>query len=398
VAVARIAFLIAGSVFAVIPWKRIPGWLGPAILAAAALALGVAPWSAARATGHNLANPILFLLLAVPLAVLLDHSGFFASLAGMVGHTRHLAAGLWALAALVTIVFNLDAAVVLLTPLYVRIAERHRRDPVTFGFIPALLASLASSFLPVSNLTNLVVADRLELGVGDFLAHLAAPTLASVIVGGWIFVSLAEHRRLPDDASEPHDDPVDPEALRIGFPVAAWLLIGFVVGEPLGVPEWIVVAIALFGLAVRQRDVPWRHVPYQAAALAIGLGVLATAAARHIAMNRLLSIDGIPGELATIGVGAVGANAINNLPALLVTLPALEAHQGRAWAVLLGVNLGPTLWVTGALSTLLWQATMRRLGHPVSAVRYARTAIRIGLPALAAATIAHVIAVLVNRV
>jgi len=177
----------------------------------------------------------------------------------------------------------------------------------------------------------------------------------------------------------------------------AWLLIGFVVGEQIGIPEWIVVAVALAAMAVRQRHVPWRHVPYHAAVLAIGLGVLATAAARHLAVNRVIGISGIPGELATIGAAAVGANAINNLPALLVTLPAVEVHQERVWAVLLGVNLGPTLWVTGALSTLLWQATMRRLGHPISALRYARTAMRIGLPALVAATAVHVALVLGNR-
>jgi Na+/H+ antiporter NhaD/arsenite permease-like protein len=80
-----------------------------------------------------------------------------------------------------------------------------------------------------------------------------------------------------------------------------------------------------------------------------------------------------------------------------VALPALDAHHERAWALLLGVNLGPTLWVTGALSTLLWQATMRRLGHPISAGRYARQAARIGLPSIAAATAAHVLVVLVVR-
>ena len=396
-AVARIAFLTAGSLLAVIPWRRLPGWIGPAILAGLAVAVRVVPIGAARTAADNLAGPIAFLLLAVPLAVLLDRSGFFASLAGLVGHTRHLAVGLWILAALVTVVFNLDAAVVLLTPLYIRIAERHGRDPVAFGFIPALLASLASSVLPVSNLTNLIVAERMHLDAGDFITHLALPTLAAVTVGGFVFV---RHDRRPiavADQSVAIDDPVDPLALRIGFPVVAWLLIGFVVGEQLGIPEWSVVAIALGGMAIRQRDVPWRHVPYHAAVLAIGLGVLATAAAHQLAVNRVLAIDGIPGELATIGAGAVGANAINNLPALLVTLPGAEDHHERVWAVLLGVNLGPTLWVTGALSTLLWQATMRRLGHSISAVRYARTAARIGLPAIVAAATMHVALVLVGR-
>ena len=396
-AVVRVAFLIAGSALAVIPWRRIPGWVGPAILAGVAVAARVVPTGAARIAADNLANPIVFLLLAVPLAVLLDQSGFFASVAGLVGHTRHLAAGLWVLAALVTVVFNLDAAVVLLTPLYVRIAQRHGRDPVVFGFVPALLASLASSVLPVSNLTNLIAADRLELDAGDFIAHLALPTLAAVIVGGWIFVRAERGHRSAFEQSDSVDDPVDPAALRVGFPVVAWLLIGFVVGERLGIPEWTVVAVALVGMVIRQRDVPWCHVPYQAAVLAVGLGVLATAAARHLAVDRVLAIDGIPGELATVGMAGIGANAINNLPAMLVTLPAVEQHHERVWAVLLGVNLGPTLWVTGALSTLLWQATMRRLGHPVSALRYARTAVRVGLPAVVAAATVHVALVLVAR-
>ena len=400
-AVARVMFLVVASLLAVYPWKRLPGWTGPAALAVAALVIRVAPLGAARSAGHNLANPIAFLLLAVPLAVLLDQSGFFAALAGMIGATKHLLLGLWMLAALVTIVFNLDAAVVLLTPLFVRIAERRGRDPVAFGFIPVLLASLASSVLPVSNLTNLIVADRFHLGVLDFVEHLGLPTLAAVIVGGWMFARCCGGQfaatPIADLGRQSSADAVDPAALRVGYPVVAWLLIGFVAGGQIGVPEWAVVAVALVALAVRQRSLPWRDVPVQAAVLAVGLGVLATAAAHHLPVEQLLSIRGIPGKLATVGVMAVSSNAINNLPALLVTLPGLDAHHDQIWSVLLGVNLGPTLWVTGALSTLLWQATMRRLGHPVSAIRYARTAVRVGAPAIIAAAAIQVGSVLLTR-
>ncbi|HEY5424337.1 MAG TPA: hypothetical protein VIK05_12735 [Ilumatobacteraceae bacterium] len=49
------------------------------------------------------------------------------------------------LAAAVTVVFNLDAAVVLLTPLYIRIARRHGYSPEMLAFQPALLACLASN-------------------------------------------------------------------------------------------------------------------------------------------------------------------------------------------------------------------------------------------------------------
>jgi arsenical pump membrane protein len=73
---------------------------------------------------------------------------------------------------------------------------------------------------------------------------------------------------------------------------------------------------------------------------------------------------------------------VNNLPAPVVALPALDAHPERVWALLLGVNLGPLLCVTGAWSTLPWESTLRRLGHPVSAGRYASVGCRIGVPVL----------------
>ena len=387
-AAARIVALLLASGCAMFPWKRLPGWVGPAAIAAIALAVRVAPFGAARTATHDLYGAILFLLLAVPLAVLPDETGFFAALAAGVDGGKHLRLGLWVLAALVVIVFNLDAAVVLLTPLYVRIAERRGEDPVIFGFMPALLASLASSVLPVSNLTNLIAVERLDLGTGAFLAHLAVPSLAAIAVGGWVFLRRAGPA---PTGTVVVDEPVDRSALHVGFPVVAFLLLGFTAGERLGIPAWLVAAIALVGLMIRRRSLPWRHVPYEAAVLAAGLGILATAASKHLAVDRLLAIDGAPGEIATIGAVALGSNAINNLPALLVTLPGLDEHPHRVWAVLLGANLGPTLWVTGALSTLLWQASMRRLGHPVSARTYFRVAAVAGVPALIAASAVHLL-------
>lgn len=383
-----LVFLVLGSVGAIAPWRRLPGWAVPSVLALVALATGVVPISVGRTAFHDLAPALAFLLVAVPLAVLLDHTGFFAAVAAMFDGGRHLFLALWLIAAGTTIVFNLDAAVVLLTPLFVRIAERRSLDPVAFGAIPAVLASLASSVLPVSNLTNLIVAGRLELTALDFLTHLALPSAVAIGVGGVLHRRLATH----DGPGVRVDEPVDRRALRIGVPVVIWLLLGFTLGDRLGVPAWVVAAIALVGLAVCVRDLPRHAVPFGAAALAAGLGVLAAGAASHLPVEELLAVDGARGEALTIGVFALGANAVNNLPALLLALPALDLHPDRVWAVLLGVNLGPTLWVTGALSTLLWQSTMRRLGHTVTATGYARIALRSGAPAMVAAVVAHLLA------
>jgi arsenical pump membrane protein len=87
---------------------------------------------------------------------------------------------------------------------------------------------------------------------------------------------------------------------------------------------------------------------------------------------------------------AVAANVANNLPALLVTLPELHHRDGPAlWAVLLGVNMGPVVLVTGSLASLLWMGTLGRLGVPVRARDFTRVGVRVGLPAAMAAVGVH---------
>ena len=150
-------------------------------------------------------------------------------------------------------------------------------------------------------------------------------------------------------------------------------------------------AVALVATMVAARRIPWQAVPLAPAMLALSLGTLAVAAAGSLHLERVVAIDGRPGEAATLATAAIGANLVNNLPMVLVLLEPLRAHPDRVWAALLGVNLGPTLWVTGALSTLLWQSTMSRLGHPVSARRYAAVGCRVGLPALLAALLVRLV-------
>jgi arsenical pump membrane protein len=53
--------------------------------------------------------------------------------------------------------------------------------------------------------------------------------------------------------------------------------------------------------------------------------------------------------------------------------------------LLLGVNLGPTLVITGSLAGLLWQESARRAGVEVNAARYSSVGIRVGVPAMIAA-------------
>jgi arsenical pump membrane protein len=383
VTAADVALLAIAVVGAISRPKGAPAWVIPAIAVVASVLIGTTTFDRARDTLDLLAGPIGFLLAAVPLAVLLDRLGFFEAAAALAGDSRHLVTALWVLAGLVTAVLNLDAAVVLLTPLYIHIARTRGLDPVALAFIPALQACLASSFLPVSNLTNLLAASQFDLTTAQFLGHLALPTIAATGVG------LAAHRwtfpaQAPTPAERHH---VDRRALGIGGTVVALALVGFSVGGHVGIEPWMVALAADAVLVIALRWVPpLRSVPLDTAVLALSLALLAAGAARHADLSGLMDVTSAGGELRVLGVAAAGAALINNLPAVLVGLSAIpESSTDAVWPLLLGVNIGPLLLLTGSLSNLLWQRAAAAGDVHVGAREFSRVGVRIGLPALVAA-------------
>jgi arsenical pump membrane protein len=395
-AVTRVALLLIGVAGAVLRPFRLPSWVLPLVCAVVVVAIGGISVSATRHALDPLASPVGFLLAAVPLAVLLDELGFFASLAEILGGSGRSSGGLWVLAALVTTVLNLDAAVVLLTPLYVRIGRRTGRDPLTLAFQPVLLACLASSALPVSNLTNLIAASWTSASTVSFITHLGLPSLVASAVGWWLYRWYLHPDRRSAESFGPatvypatgSPAPVgDRRALTVGGVVVGLVLVGFVGGRSFGIQPWVVALGADLVLLGIVRRVPWRHVPWGTALVAGSLGVLAAAAVAHLHVASVVRGGGTLALARTVGVTALAANVINNLPALLVALPAVGHHATPAvWAVMMGVNMGPVLLVTGTLASLLWLDALGRLGVEVHARDFTRVGLRVGLPAAGAGT------------
>lgn len=377
-----VALLVVGVAGAIVRPRGLPAWAVPAVAAVVAVVSGAATHPGALL--RPLAGPIAFLLAAVPLAGLLDRLGFFAAAAKVFGQSRHLVLGLWILGAAVTTILNLDASVVLLTPLYVRIARRSGLDPVALAFQPVLLSCLASSALPVSNLTNLIAASARHLDAGDFLTHLGPPSLAATVVG-WFAYRAVLH---PGRPTAPEPGRPDRRALVVGGSVIGAVLVGFVLGPPVGIPEWAIALAADAVLIAVTRALPYPDIPWGTALVAGSLGLLAGGAATHLRLGSLFAGTGNLAFVRIAAVSAVGANLVNNLPALLVALP----HAGPGiWALLLGVNVGPLVLVTGTLAALLWQASLARLGVTISAREFARVGSWVMIPSMSAALLVLVL-------
>jgi len=80
--------------------------------------------------------------------------------------------------------------------------------------------------------------------------------------------------------------------------------------------------------------------------------------------------DGFLALLRIAGVGALGSNVVNNLPAYLAIEPAVESSHVRLLALLLGTNLGPLLTIWGSLATLLWLERCRARDVHISWSRF----------------------------
>lgn len=338
-----------------------------------------------------LAAPLAFLLLAVPFAAALADLGVFDAAAARIDRSRHLELGCWVVGALVTTFLNLDAAVVLLTPLYARIARRHGLDPLGLAVQPVLLALCASSALPVSNLTNLLAVERLGLSTAAVVAHLAPVSLVATCVG-----YAAWRRCFPTRPTGGSGDViVVPAGWRRGVPAVAVLVAGVTVGDAFGIPAWAAAAAALTLATVAGGRIGWASVPWRAALLTILLGFAVGVVAPSLHLERWLHGAAGPAGVVVTAVGAaLAANLVNNLPALLAMLPALvDAPGERVWAVLVGVNAGPVLLASGTLASLLWLGAARAAGVEVSARDFSRIGVRVGLPAFAAGTATLVLAV-----
>jgi arsenical pump membrane protein len=152
--------------------------------------------------------------------------------------------------------------------------------------------------------------------------------------------------------------------------VLAGTLIAFAVTGALRVDAaWPAAAGALAMLAVERPTLRQlvRAIDLPLLCFVLGLGIIVRAVADHglghVVSDLLPDGSGLPALLGATAVAALAANLLNNVPALLVLLPAAVAGgPAIVLAVLIGVNAGPNVTYTGSLATLLWRRVLRERG------------------------------------
>jgi arsenical pump membrane protein len=298
------------------------------------------------------------------------------------GSSARLFLWIYGAGVVVTALLSNDATAVVMTPAVLAAVRRAKVEPRPHLLACALIANAASFVLPISNPANLVVFDRQLPPLGRWLALFLLPSLVST---GATFLCLRVLCR------EPLRQRTAPVEERYRLRPAGWLAVAAIAvaavvllvcsgfGIALGAPTCAVGMVALALVAIRDRSAPKnaiRNVSWSVLPLVAGLFMIVEALNRAGLMR--LSRAGIAwlaalhdgwGRFAGgFGVGLL-SNAMNNLPVGLAAGTALRqmGHHGPlAEAIMIGVDLGPNLSVTGSLATILWLIALRREGAEIT--------------------------------
>lgn len=344
--------------------------LGAGGVIAGLIAAAWAP-SAARAAASQAWPPFVLVTSLLIVGVVADHEGLFESagarLARLPGGGAPLFAGLMALVAIVTVVLNLDTSVAFLTPVLIHSARRRGLDERPFLYGAVFMSNAASLLLPGSNLTNLLVLSGNPVPGAAFGARMAAPWIASVVmttlVVGLAFGRALAPRGTPAGAAPP---------LRMGLGLAGT---AGVAAALLALPQPALIALVVGVVAVaphlaagriRARRVLDATDPATLAGL-FGASVALGAIARSWSAPASMLRDA--GSVKVAAAAAISTVLVNNLPAAVLLS---SWAPGDRRALLIGLNLGPNLAITGALSALLWMRVARGAGARPSALTYSR--------------------------
>ncbi len=368
------------------------GWvLAGSGVAAAVVAVGV-DGSDARSAASQVWSPFVLVAGLLLVGLVADQDGLFAAAGHRLARTAPnglaLFAGSAVLAAGVTALLNLDTTVVFVTPVLVHAARHRGRGEAALLIGCLLLSNAGSLLLPGSNLTNLIVLGHLHLSGGQFLGHMALPWMGAVGVTG-VVVAVAERRSLGavgpvqedqlvagDGRSDRYADPGD-----LATPVV------------LGLGAMAVAAVTVLVVALRNPALP-----------VAGLGLVVIAArlvARRQRLDHILEVLGLPvlvglfgiatalgtlgrswsgpatllSHLDAVGTAAVAAlstTLVNNLPAAALLAARVPPHP---FPLLVGLDIGPNLFMSGSLAWILWWRTARSAGSDPPVLR----AVGIGL-------------------
>jgi arsenical pump membrane protein len=346
----------------------------------------------------------LFLTGMMLLAEVARCEGLFDWLAALAtqhagGSPRRLFLLIYLVGTVVTVFLSNDATAVVLTPAVAAAVRTAKAEqPLPYLLVCAFIANAASFVLPISNPANLVIYGSHMPPLLQWLPRYLLPSTVSIVV---TYGLLRWTQRYALHQTIAGHVPLPPlfrggKVAAAGIAATAIVLLSAsAMDMQLGLPTCIAGAVTAAIVLLFQpakawsivKDISWSVLP-----LVAGLFVLVEAlnetglVATISALLRGVAAHSVAAAAWAAGIAvALGSNLANNLPVGLIGGSVLRSDHIAdqvTRAILIGVDLGPNLSVTGSLATILWLGALRRERVSIGAGRFLKWGTIVMPPAL----------------
>jgi arsenical pump membrane protein len=323
----------------------------------------------------------LFLVGMMLLAELAREQGVFdwvssVAVRGAKGSCSRLFLLVYVVGTIVTIFMSNDATAVVLTPAILAAVRKAKISPLPYLFVCAFIANAASFVLPISNPANLVVFHTGMPPLGRWLLSFGVPSVLSIVATYAVMCVFFRN-----DLCKQIECEVEPVELTTeGKMVLAGLALMVVVlltasamNKDLGLPTCLAALVITATASIKSKSNPLKlfsEISWATLLLVAGLFVMVDAVESQGALKLTQEwlawtqrLAPAAGAMVVGFVVGVANNLVNNLPLGLIaggTIQAAHVQGLLANAVMIGVDLGPNLSVTGSLATILWLLALRK--------------------------------------
>ncbi len=299
----------------------------------------------------------------------------------------------------VTAFLSNDATAVVLTPaVAVAVKASKVKNPLPYLLICAFIANAASFILPISNPANLVIYGNHMPPLLQWLHQYILPSVFA-ITATYLMLRFTQRNELKQSIETNIPIPSLSQGGKtaiIGIAATAIiLLVASAFDIQLGLPTAITGILTSAIVIIRAKKNPSmviKGVSWAVLPLVAGLFVIVEALNKTgliLTLTNLLQqsiAHSVTGAIWGSGIIiAFACNLMNNLPAGLIAGNVIQAGHVPDLvksSVLIGVDLGPNLSITGSLATILWLVALRREGITVSAFTFLKIGILVMTVAL----------------
>ncbi len=355
-------------------------------------------------TENTTVNPIKILVLFLSMTVyslILDKTGFFKYISNVVlkkaGHNQFTVfLSIYTVISLLTIFTSNDIVILTFTPFICNFCKSAKIDVVPYLIMEFVTANTWSLFLLIGNPTNIYISGAFNISFGEYLIHMALPTLAAGFVSLGLMILIFSKKLKKPIYTHTEIPQINDKLLMITALAHLFACIVLLaVSQYIRMEMWLIslfvsisaIVCSAIVLKVRKKSLspvfqavkgmPYETIPFVIGMFIIVMGLEATGITELISTK--MNSDSV---LAYGVVSMLSANFLNNIPMSVLFSKVLSVFPSMpsVYATIVGSNIGAFITPVGALAGIMWANLIKQNNVKMPVKKFVGYGLMIGIP------------------